>query len=72
MLKSALLDVGIAIIDVLQTIALLHPYAHGKIWDDLIDELCQLTYDFPLPSWSQKSNRLSKEKRINETDNGWV
>ena len=72
MLKSALLDVGIAIIDVLQTIALLHPYAHGKIWDDLIDELWQLTYDFPLPSWSPKSNRLSKEKRLNETDNGWV
>ena len=50
MSKSALLDIVSAIIDVLQTTALLQPYVDGKILDDLTDESCQLRYDFPLSS----------------------
>ena len=40
MSKSALQDIGSAIIDVLQTTALLQPYVDGKILDDLTDESC--------------------------------
>ena len=65
MSNSALLDIVTAIIDVLQTTALLQPYVDGKILDDLADESWQLTYDFPLPSWRLKSSGSWNEKNKN-------